>query len=79
MFTVSDLGQVWAEINVPAKDLPLVRVGERSASKPRHSMPARRHHHFRGCADRRTNPHGQGSCGLGQSQGAWRPGLFVNV
>ena len=25
MFTVSDLGQVWAEINVPAKDLPLVR------------------------------------------------------
>ena len=41
MFTVSDLGQVWAEINVPAKDLPLVRESaKRSPSKPRHSMPA---------------------------------------
>ena len=29
VLTISDLSQVWAEINVPAKDLPSVRVGER--------------------------------------------------
>lgn len=28
VFTVSDLKSVWAQINVPARDLPQVRVGE---------------------------------------------------
>lgn len=33
VFTISDLSQVWAEINVPAKDLPSVRVGEKVTIK----------------------------------------------
>src|SRR5574343_74125 len=33
VFTISDLSTVWAEINVPAKDLPSVRVGEKVTIK----------------------------------------------
>ena len=43
MFTVSDLGQVWAEINIPAKDLPLVRwVKKVSIKATVIRMPARK-------------------------------------
>lgn len=28
VFTISDLKSVWAQINVPARDLPQVRIGE---------------------------------------------------
>ena len=54
-------------------------MGEKVSIKATAFDASAQDHHFRGCADRRTNPHGQGSRGLGQSQGAWRPGLFVNV
>jgi cobalt-zinc-cadmium efflux system membrane fusion protein len=27
VFTLSDLRQVWAEVNVPAQDLPALKVG----------------------------------------------------
>lgn len=80
VLTISDLSQVWAEINVPAKDLPAVRVGERvniratafdaSASGTVAYVGALIGEQTRGAKARVT---------LANPKGAWRPGLFVNV
>jgi multidrug efflux pump subunit AcrA (membrane-fusion protein) len=69
VFTMSDLGQVWAEINVPAKDLPLVRVGEKVTIKATAFDASAKAPSLRWRADRRTDPHGQSPRGLGQPQG----------
>lgn len=80
VFTLSDLSTVWAEVSVPAKDLALVRVGEKVVV---------RSSAFEGTA---TGTVAYVSALIGEQTRtatarvvlanpklAWRPGLFVNV
>jgi cobalt-zinc-cadmium efflux system membrane fusion protein len=80
VFTVSDLGQVWAEINVPAKDLPLVRVGEKVSIKATaFDASAQGTITFVGALIGEQTRTAKARVVLANPQGAWRPGLFVNV
>ena len=80
VFTVSDLGQVWAEINVPAKDLPLVRVGEKVSIKATaFDASAQGTITFVGALIGEQTRMAKARVVLANPQGAWRPGLFVNV
>lgn len=80
VFTVSDLGQVWAEINVPAKDLPRVRVGEKVTIKATaFDAAATGTVAFVGSLIGEQTRMAKARVVLANPQGAWRPGLFVNV
>ena len=80
IFTVADLGSVWAEFAVPAQDLGALRIGQRAAV----SSTA-----FEGRADGRVSYVGallgeptrsaRARVALANPQGLWRPGLFVTV
>ena len=80
IFTISDLSTVWAEIIVPAKDLNLVRLGEKvqiratafesTASGSISYVGALLGEQTRTAKARITLPN---------PDMAWRPGLFVNV
>lgn len=80
VFTVSDLGQVWAEINVPAKDLPLVRVGEKVTIKATaFDASATGTITFVGSLIGEQTRMAKARVVLSNPKGVWRPGLFVSV
>lgn len=80
VFTISDLSQVWAEINVPAKDLPLVRVGEKVTIKATaFDASATGTVAFVGALIGEQTRTAKARVVLDNPKGAWRPGLFVNV
>jgi cobalt-zinc-cadmium efflux system membrane fusion protein len=80
VFTVSDLGRVWAEINVPAKDLPRVRVGERVIIQATaFDASANGTITFVGSLIGEQTRMAKARVVLANPQGAWRPGLFVTV
>jgi len=80
VFTVSDLGQVWAEINVPAKDLPLVRIGEKVTIKATaFDASATGVITFVGPLIGEQTRMAKARVVLANPKGAWRPRLFVNV
>jgi cobalt-zinc-cadmium efflux system membrane fusion protein len=80
VFTVTDLSQVWAEINVPAKDLPLVRVGERVTIRATaFDASATGTIAFVGALIGEQTRTATARVVLENPGGAWRPGLFVNV
>ncbi|RLJ40033.1 cobalt-zinc-cadmium efflux system membrane fusion protein [Acidovorax sp. 106] len=80
VFTISDLGQVWAEINVPAKDLPQVRVGEKVTIKATaFDASATGTVAFVGALIGEQTRTAKARVVLANPKGAWRPGLFVNV
>ncbi|MFC7410377.1 efflux RND transporter periplasmic adaptor subunit [Hydrogenophaga atypica] len=80
VFTISDLSQVWAEINVPAKDLPAVRVGEKVTIKATaFDASATGTVAFVGALIGEQTRTAKARVVLDNPKGAWRPGLFVNV
>jgi membrane fusion protein, heavy metal efflux system len=80
VFTVSDLSQVWAEINVPAKELEQVRIGEKVAIKSNASEgSANGTITFVGALIGEQTRMAKARVVLPNPKGAWRPGLFVNV
>lgn len=80
VFTISDLSRVWAEINVPAKDLPQVRVGEKVVVKATaFDATASGTVAFVGALIGEQTRTAKARVVLANPQGAWRPGLFVNV
>ena len=80
VFTISDLTQVWAEINVPAKDLPSVRVGEKVTIKATSfEASATGTVAFVGALIGEETRTAKARVVLENPKGAWRPGLFVNV
>lgn len=80
VFTLSDLRSVWAQMNVPAKDLPLVGVGERAIVRATSfEQAATGTVAYVGSLigdQTRTAP---ARVTLANPNMAWRPGLFVNV
>lgn len=80
VFTLSDLSTVWADIAVPAKDLDVVRVGEKvtvkaSAFESSATGTIAYVGSLLGVQTRTANAR----VTLPNPQGTWRPGLFVNV
>jgi cobalt-zinc-cadmium efflux system membrane fusion protein len=80
IFTVSDLSTVWAEIIVSAKDLDLIRVGERVKVKATSlESQADGTISFVGALLGQETRTAMARVTLANPKIAWRPGLFVNV
>lgn len=80
VFTISDLSSVWAEISVPAKDLPLLRVGEAVSIKATaFAATATGKVAYVGAVVGEQTRMAKARVVLANPQSAWRPGLFVNV
>jgi len=80
VFTISDLSQVWAEINVSAKDLPQVRVGEKvTIQATAFEASATGTVAFVGALIGEQTRTAKARVVLANPKGGWRPGLFVNV
>lgn len=80
VFILSDLASVWAEINVPAKDLPTIRVGEKVTIKATaFDASATGTITFVGSLIGEQTRMAKARAVLANPNGAWRPGLFVNV
>ncbi len=80
VFTVADLRTVWAQISVPAKDLPLVRVGDRvTVRATAFEQSAVGTVAYVGSLIGESTRTAQARVTLQNPNAAWRPGLFVNV
>lgn len=80
VFTLSDLRKVWAEVSVSAKDLPLIRVGELVTLRATaFDASAQGTVAFVGALIGEQTRTAKARVVLDNPNGAWRPGLFVNV
>lgn len=80
VFTISDLRTVWAQINVPAKDLPLVRVGEPVTIRASaFDQTAAGKVAYVGSLIGEQTRTAQARVTVANPNMTWRPGLFVNV
>ncbi len=80
IFTISDLSTVWAEVHIPAKDLPHVRVGGKLTiratafdAKTTGTVA------FVGALVGEQTRMAKARILLANPGGAWRPGLFITV
>jgi cobalt-zinc-cadmium efflux system membrane fusion protein len=80
IFTLSDLSTVWAEIVVPAKDLDVVRVGEKVVVRATaFDSRAEGRISYVGALLGQDTRTAKARVTLANPKMAWRPGLFVNV
>lgn len=80
VFTISDLSTVWAEMSVPARDLPRVRVGEKvQVRSGAFEANANGVVAYVGSLIGEQTRTARARVTLPNPQMAWRPGLFVNV
>lgn len=80
IFTLSDLSSVWAEIVVPAKDLNVVRVGEKVVVRATaFNSTAEGQISYVGALLGQDTRTAKARVTLPNPKMAWRPGLFVNV
>lgn len=80
IFTISDLSTVWAEIIVSAKDLNVVRVGEKVTIKATaFDSTASGTVSYVGALMGEQTRTAKARVTLANPQMAWRPGLFINV
>ncbi|OWQ92242.1 efflux transporter periplasmic adaptor subunit [Roseateles aquatilis] len=80
VFVLSDLRTVWARVDVPAGDLPKVRVGERAVVKATaFEQSIAGTIAYVGPLIGGQSRTAQARVALPNPERAWRPGLFVNV
>lgn len=80
VFKISDLSSVWADVSVPAKDLGIVRVGEKAVVKATSlSQSATGTVTYVGTLLGEQTRTAKATVTLANPKNAWRPGLFVNV
>lgn len=80
VFIVADLSTVWAEMSVPARDLQRVRVGEKVLVKSgAFDATANGTVAYVGSLIGEQTRTARARVTLPNPQGAWRPGLYVNV
>ncbi len=80
IFTIADLSTVWVEVHIPAKDLPLLRVGDKvtvraSAFEAQTTGTVS----FIGALVGEQTRMAKARIVLNNPKGTWRPGLFVSV
>lgn len=80
IFTIADMRTVWAEVHIPAKDLPLVQVGDKVALQAT-AFDARTTGTvaFIGALVGEQTRMARARIVIENPKGLWRPGLFVNV
>ena len=80
IFTIADLSTVWVEVYIPAKDLPLMRVGDkvkvRATAFDAETVGTIA---FIGALVGEQTRMAKARIVLANGKGLWRPGLFVNV
>jgi cobalt-zinc-cadmium efflux system membrane fusion protein len=80
IFTISDLSNVWAEVAVPAKDLGIVRVGEKvTVRATSFDAKATGTISYVGSLLGEQTRTARARVTLANPDTAWRPGLFINV
>ncbi len=80
VFTIADLSTVWAEVHIPAKDLPLVTVGSKVTVKATaFDAQTTGTVAFIGALVGEQTRMARARIVLANPKGLWRPGLFVNV
>ena len=80
IFTISDLSTVWAEVHIPAKDLPHVRMGDKVTLRATaFDAQTTGTVAFIGAFVGELTRMAKARIVLANPQGAWRPGLFVSV
>ncbi len=80
VFTISDLSTVWADFAVPPQDLQRVRVGENTIVRASaFEAQASGKITYVGALLGEQTRTAKARVALVNPQGAWRPGLFVNV
>ena len=80
IFIISDLSTVWAEVHIPAKDLPYVRMGDKVTLRATaFDAQTTGTVAFIGALVGELTRMAKARIVLANPQGAWRPGLFVSV
>jgi cobalt-zinc-cadmium efflux system membrane fusion protein len=80
IFTISDLSTVWAEVHIPAKDLPHVHVGGKVTLRATaFDAETTGTVAFLGALVGELTRMAKARIVLANPQGTWRPGLFVSV
>ena len=80
IFIISDLSTVWAEVHIPAKDLPHVRMGDKVTLRATaFDAQTTGTVAFIGALVGELTRMAKARIVLANPQGAWRPGLFVSV
>jgi cobalt-zinc-cadmium efflux system membrane fusion protein len=80
IMTIADMSSVWVEVSIPAKDLPLMRVGSKiqvraTAFEAKSTGTVA----FVGALVGEQTRMARARIVLANPQGIWRPGLFINV
>ena len=80
IFTIADMSTVWAEVQLPAKDLPLMHVGGKVTIRATaFDAQATGTVAFIGALVGEQTRMAKARILLANPKGGWRPGLFVNV
>ena len=80
IFTIADLSTVWVEVHIPAKDLPLLRVGDKvTVRASAFDAQTTGTVSFIGALVGEQTRMAKARIVLSNPKGTWRPGLFVSV
>ncbi len=80
IFTIADLGTVWAEAAIPARDLPLIHVGDKVTIRATaFDAQTTGTVAFLGALVGEQTRMAKARIVVENPKGTWRPGLFVNV
>lgn len=80
IFTIADLSTVWVEVYIPAKDLPMIRVGDKvKVRATAFDAETTGVVAFIGALVGEQTRMAKARIVVANSKGLWRPGLFVNV
>lgn len=80
IFTIADLSTVWVEVYIPAKDLPMMRVGDKvKVRATAFDAETTGTVAFIGALVGEQTRMAKARIVVANSKGLWRPGLFVNV
>lgn len=80
IMTISDISSVWVEVSIPAKDLPLLRVGAKVLVRATaFEAKATGTVAFVGALVGEQTRMARARILLANPQGTWRPGLFVSI
>jgi cobalt-zinc-cadmium efflux system membrane fusion protein len=80
IFTIADLSTVWVEVYIPAKDLPVIRVGDKvKVRATAFDAETTGTVAFIGALVGEQTRMAKARIVVANSKGLWRPGLFVNV
>lgn len=80
IFTIADMSTVWAEAHIPAKDLPLFRVGDKVTLRATaFDAQTTGTVAFLGALVGEQTRMAKARILVANPRGTWRPGLFVNI